>query len=674
MRSLHRTLFAAALALAAAAPLSAGWSPLGGPVKPIVTPQLSPSDPELLYALTPVAEDANAQGSSYLWRSEDAGATWRDIQAGLERPVQAFAIDPQDPRVIWAWTSTAELWRSDDAGDTWSQRPTPTSLIAPEVIQLLVDPRHPDTLYRVETSDSFKLLVAVSRDGGMTFTKGAPFTQLNSVFRPVIAPPDHDELLAFAHEGLRVSTDGGKSWHLRGLFRGDGFLRGVLAPSAPDTLYGIPNSRNQCLARSDDDGAHWRSLPYPPRLPSGHAVCYDVAVDPLDALHVWVAAEVIPTRRTLLFESRNGGASWSNPINPPGAGVPGFGVVAAGGERLYSGDQTGIGLYVSSDGGRTWTESDRGILAGDLRDGLVAQRLPGGGPGRRVVALNTPLGGTPDDLYRSDGGQSWVKLPLQPVTIADAGGSVVLAGGDDGVMRSRDGGTTWTAVPSAPPLVQAFRPNPIQPEHVGLLAFEPNDAYGNLALWTSDDAGATWHRSSDGLPVACSHIASVDVCPQFPAYAVDPFDPSRRWVSNLPAYPPTPSLYRSLDAGASWSLVTTDLPWTLALAADPEVPDRLLAGTYGGLFVSGDGGLHWSPLGDLPAGAAVRQLVRDPLSSFWYAATIDRGIYRSLDDGAHWTLLAGAPDHDNPTIAVDPRRPTALLAAFAGQGLWRWTP
>jgi len=290
MQSLRRILFAAALALAAA-PLSAGWSPVGGPVKPIVTPQLAPGRPELLYALTPVAEAANAEGSSYLWRSEDAGATWRDIQAGLERPVQALAIDPEDPRVIWASTSTGEIWRSGDAGDTWSQRPAPASRLELQVIQLLVDPHHPDTLYRVKVAfGSFRLLVSVSRDGGATFTKGSPFTDTNSSFRPVIASPAHDELLAFVHEGLRVSTDGGQSWHTRSLFRGDGFRRGVLAPSAPDTLYGIPNDRNQCLARSDDDGAHWRPLAYPPRLPGGHAPCYDVAVDPLDALHVWVAA------------------------------------------------------------------------------------------------------------------------------------------------------------------------------------------------------------------------------------------------------------------------------------------------------------------------------------------------------------------------------------------------
>jgi photosystem II stability/assembly factor-like uncharacterized protein len=119
-------------------------------------------------------------------------------------------------------------------------------------------------------------------------------------------------------------------------------------------------------------------------------------------------------------------------------------------------------------------------------------------------------------------------------------------------------------------------------------------------------------------------------------------------------------------------VATTAIPRTLALAADPGLANRLLAGTEGGLFASADGGDHWLPLGDLPDGAIVQQFARDGAS--WYAATVAHGIFRSLDGGAHWALLAGAPDHDRPTIAVDPRRPTALLAAFAGQGVWRWTP
>ena len=70
----------------------------------------------------------------------------------------------------------------------------------------------------------------------------------------------------------------------------------------------------------------------------------------------------------------------------------------------------------------------------------------------------------------------------------------------------------------------------------------------------------------------------------------------------------------------------------------------------------------------------IRQFAYDPRIAAWYAATFEHGIYRSLDGGVHWTLLAGAPDLDAPTIAVDPRLPPALLAAFRGQGIWLWTP
>jgi photosystem II stability/assembly factor-like uncharacterized protein len=91
--------------------------------------------------------------------------------------------------------------------------------------------------------------------------------------------------------------------------------------------------------------------------------------------------------------------------------------------------------------------------------------------------------------------------------------------------------------------------------------------------------------------------------------------------------------------------------------------------------VSEDGGDHWRPLGQgLPDGARIHQLARDASTATWYAATKSHGIYRSLDGGATWQLLEGAPDLDSPAIAVDPRKPTALLAAFRGQGVWRWTP
>jgi photosystem II stability/assembly factor-like uncharacterized protein len=669
MRMFRWILFAAVLLLVGIGPASAGWSPLGSPIRPFVTLQLDPGRPELLYARVFASEGPE---EDYLWRSEDGGVTWRNVQSGLENPVNALAIDPSNPRVIWVWTPDGQLWRSADAGDTWSRRlTTPTDQIPPDVRQLLVDPDHPDTLYRVDAENGFLTIVAVSRDGGVSFTKGTPVSSRPFSTGPIYVHPERDELLAFDQDGLKVSLNGGQTWILRGRYRGAGFVSGRLAPSDPDTLYGLATASNHCLARSDDAGVHWQSLATPPGLPSRQSFCSDVAIDPRDAHHVWLAALSFRGggRRNLLFESRDGGTTWSRAFSQPADGV-----VAAGGDVLYTGSIRGRGLYVSRDGGRTWKGSDQGIIAGDLRGGLVAQRLPGGGAGRRLLALNTPIGGSPDGVYRSDGGKDWVKTPLQePSQVVDAGGSTVLALDKRGLIRSQDGGTTWAVVASAPQQPFSLLSSVTRPRYVALLAFEDNGAFGNVPLWTSDDGGATWRRSSNGLPIVCSHIASVDVCPSLTGYTVDPFNPNRRWIFGIDAFPAQPRVFISENAGASWQVASL-LPNPLALAADPHVPGRLLAGTYDGLFVSEDAGAHWLPLGDLPAGAAIRQLAYDPLSATWYAATTALGIYRSLDNGVHWTLLAGAPDHDNPTIAVDPRRPTALLATFRGQGVWRWTP
>jgi photosystem II stability/assembly factor-like uncharacterized protein len=658
-----------ALAAAVAVPCwSAGWAPLGGPLRPEVFLQLSPPGSGRPLRVYASVLETWAYPGAYLWRSKDAGATWRDLETGLGHPLRALAIDPANPDILWAWTLDNGLWRSADAGDSWEQRALPGTRYALGIYQLLVDPHHPGTLYTVE-EDSHGPRVVVSRDGGATFDAGPPFSIYTESDEPIHVQPARGELLSFAYEGLVASLDGGQTWQLRGRFAEAGFHGGEIAPSAPDTLYGLPVF-GPCLARSDDDGAHWRRLAYPPSLPSAHASCNAVAVDPRDPRHVWVGA-TIPQGdgfRNLLFASRDGGTTWSR-----GLDLPAQVLRAAGGEVLYAGGGDGAGVSISEDGGHTWTRRDRGIVAGDLCFGLAAQRAPGGG-GRRLVALNVSNYGAPGaGLFRSDGGRDWTEIPFRPTAVADAGGSNVVAADEHVVMRSPDGGATWNPVPSAPAGFEHFRADLAQPGHLLLLAEEITATLHRLVVWASDDAGATWRPRSHGLPIDCPDVVSVDICPEFNAYTVDPFDPSRRWVSYFffPDRQPS-TVFRTLDGGATWQPQTTVLPDIHALAADPAVPGRLLAATDGGLFDSPDGGDTWLPLGDLPDGAVVRQFARD--GATWYAATTAAGIFRSTDGGAHWTLLAGAPDLDHPTIAVDPRRPAALLAAFAGQGVWRWTP
>src|SRR5262245_36863217 len=160
MARLRWTLASGALLLAAVAPVSAGWSPLGGPEVPVVELQLDPSRPNLLYVNAYLYGD-----DGHLWRSEDAGATWRSLQPGLRRSPRLFTLDPADPKIVWVWTVEGELWRSGDAGETWSRRFTAAIGEERDVSQLLVDPSDSETLYQVKFFFDVGHL-EVSHDGG----------------------------------------------------------------------------------------------------------------------------------------------------------------------------------------------------------------------------------------------------------------------------------------------------------------------------------------------------------------------------------------------------------------------------------------------------------------------------------------------------------------------------
>ena len=149
------------------------------------------------------------------------------------------------------------------------------------------------------------------------------------------------------------------------------------------------------------------------------------------------------TSETCSLSRRNGGASWSRPSPAPARRR------GRGGRRaLYTGSVRGQGLYVSQDGGRAWTGTDPESSPATCATAWSRSVLPGGGAGRRLLVLNTPIDGGADAIYRSDGGKDWVKAPLQrPVQVADAGGSTVLAvdprRASSGVRTAAIAGRSW---------------------------------------------------------------------------------------------------------------------------------------------------------------------------------------------------------------------------------------
>ena len=106
-----------------------------------------------------------------------------------------------------------------------------------------------------------------------------------------------------------------------------------------------------------------------------------------------------------------------------------------------------------------------------------------------------------------------------------------------------------------------------------------------------------------------------------------------------------------------------------SLLVSPTEPEQLTLGTHNGLYVSSDGGRHWRFAA--LSGDDAMNLARPTGKTVWLAG--HQVFKRSLDGGATWSDVrpSGLPGPDIHGFAVDPRDPSTLYAAIAGQGLYR---
>lgn len=153
----------------------------------------------------------------------------------------------------------------------------------------------------------------------------------------------------------------------------------------------------------------------------------------------------------------------------------------------------------------------------------------------------------------------------------------------------------------------------------------------------------------------------------FNSVTVDPSDPWR-----LYAVAGAEAIYRSDDAGASWSRMRLMSDRSLAMAVSPSRLSALYAFDYDEatasyrVISSRDGGLRWSPTAfNSPDGA--NTLVVDPtIASTVYAGT-ERGLYKSTDSGASWENLKLREDTTRRIFQVlfPPRQPSTVYVVDA---------
>ena len=202
--------------------------------------------------------------------------------------------------------------------------------------------------------------------------------------------------------------------------------------------------------------------------------------------------------------------------------------------------------------------------------------------------------------------------------------------------------------------------DPFQPMRIWLSGFNENEA--NLALFESTDGGATWPEVVPGVAAALIGADSQHVDTVFGTQAA--------------------GFSVSGDAGRTWEIRADGIPLssTTAVSIRPDAPDEILAGHSGGIAISIDGGMSWTPADASPP-TEVQALTRSPSDATVVYAGTKWGLYRSTDSGRNWQALAATTDYYRyDAVVVDRADPNKLAAVRSSSVVWSedggvtWTP
>lgn len=212
-------------------------------------------------------------------------------------------------------------------------------------------------------------------------------------------------------------------------------------------------------------------------------------------------------------------------------------------------------------------------------------------------------------------------------------------------LHSYDGDQIWTHIGWNMPRVSAIAQDPNNPDIIYL-------ACGSGAARTRD-GGNSWRMTTDWRVTETQ-----DIC-------VDPNAPQHVYLAT--AY----GIWTTKDGGETWQETNAGLSkkYTQSIRVDRTKAGRVLAGTEGGLYLSTDGAAHWSLVG--PQGVTILDL--DQCAStphVWLAATQDRGVLLSQDNGATWQFAKGNLSQAAIyAVGIDPRNPKSMSAVGWGAGV-----
>lgn len=652
---------------------------------------------------------------SGVWKTTDAGISWRNVSDGFIRmgSIGAIAVAPSDENVVYVGTGEAQIrgqsssygdgvYRSTDAGRTWTKIGLDKTK---QISRIQVHSSNPDIVYVAAqgsrwapTSDRG---VYRSTDGGRTWTR-VLFVNDSAGPSDLSMDPTNPRILYAAfwdhqrtpwrirsggrHSGIWKTTDGGDSWTrlTEGLPPLMGKIGIAVSPANPDRVYAIVEADSGGLFRSDDAGKTWR-LQSSDRLIRARAWYYTkVTADPVNPDVVWVLNAPITRsidggRTFQAVPARHGDnhALWINPRFP---------------QHMINGNDGGAN--VSLDGGRSWSTQDNQPTAQLYRvntDDQFNYRLYAGQQDNSTVSIPSRTDGFAIDRtdWNAVGGCENAHVAFDP-----ANPRYVYAGCYQGFISVWDRDSRRERNIAAYPHLGLSEPSDEQKYRFNWSApiiTSPHDRatvyHGGNVLFRSSDRGQSWTAVSPDLtrnekdkqgygggPIT-NEGAGGEVYGTIYYIVESPHEKGVIWVGTDDGL-----VQLTRNGGTSWTNVTSpafgrgQINSIEVSAYDPAtayvVVYRVKWNDHSPQFFrTGDYGRTWTRItGNLPGEEAARVVREDPERRGVLYAGTETGTYVSYDGGARWESI----QRNLPRVPVSDMqvRRGDLVVATEGRSFW----
>lgn len=657
--------------------------------------------------------------SGGLWKSVNAGVDWKPVfEKEKVSSIGAVAIQQSNPDVIWVGTGEGNprnsvtggggVYKSLDGGNTW----IPLGLEGTRnVHRIIIHPNEPNTVYVGAIGSSWgehaERGLFKTTDGGKSWNKILYENPRTGVADMVMDPSNPNKIIVAMWEhqrkpwtfnsggpgsGVHITVDGGETW--KKITEKEGFPKGELgrvglaiAPSEPNRVYALVESKKNALYRSDDGGVSWSKINDGNDIGDRPFYYSEIIVDPKNENRLY-------TLFSMINVSEDGGKSFNSLVNYSQIHPDhhAFWIHPENSDFMIDGNDGG--MNITHDRGKTWRFVDNIPVA-------------------QFYHINADM----DYPYNVYGGMqdngSWAgpAYVLRNQGIRNSYWQEVMFGDGFDVVPDPDDSRFGYAMSQQGNVgrydLETGRVNFIQPTHPdadtqlrfnwnAAIAQDPFDNstiyYGSQFVHKSLDKGKTWEIISKDLTTndpekQKQHLSgglTLDATGAENYTTIIAIEPSPVKKDVIWVGTDDGKLQLTQDGGKTWTELSgnTNMPkgaWIPQIRASKYnageayvvVNNYRLFDFKPYLFRTRDFGKTWENLvNENSISGFLHAVVQDPIEKNLLFLGSENGLYVSVDEGKNWTKWTnGYPTVPTLDLVIHPREHDLVIGTF-GRAAW----